>query len=113
MSRFRLDNDQPEAPVGATSDPTEADHILHVGEKDAAPPLSVRSEAARRLRVLYDVAQAMTQLEDTGALLRRMLDAILWVLGCERGVIGLRDPSGGLAIEQRVVSFELSGGEPL
>jgi Nif-specific regulatory protein len=102
MSRSILE--QLGLPPNAVPDPVEASEILHISETEAAPPpLSVRSEAARRLRVFYDVARAVSQLEDTSAVLGRMLEATLDVLGCERGVIGLREPGGALSIQQRIV----------
>lgn len=88
-----------------TSEPElGATEILHASSIDEAPPLTQRTSAAQRLDVLYDVARAMNELEDTGVLLGRMLEAILRVLGCERGVIALRERDGdGQSVQHRVV----------
>jgi Nif-specific regulatory protein len=88
-----------------TRDPDQgATEILHATSTDEAPPLTQRTAAAQRLDVLYDVARAMNELEDTDVLLGRILEAILRVLGCERGVIALRERDGdGQSVQHRVV----------
>jgi len=75
-------------------DPIEASVVLKV--KDTSPLAgepAAGSGAARKLGVFYDVARALSQLEDINAVIGRMLEAILDVLGCERGVVGLYEPS--------------------
>jgi Nif-specific regulatory protein len=74
---------------------------------------ALAGDAAARLRVFYDVAAVIGALDDADALLARMLDAILAVLGCERGLVGLCEPGGlrrvartrsGAAASEMVVS---------
>jgi Nif-specific regulatory protein len=70
---------------------TAAD-VLHTqltGTAQASP-----AGDAARLRVFYDVAAVIGSLDDGDTLLARMLDAILVVLGCERGLVGLCEPGG-------------------
>jgi Nif-specific regulatory protein len=57
-------------------------------------PLPEGGEAGRRLRIFYDVANAIGEIGDPDALLGRMLEAIVDVLGCERGLVGLREAQG-------------------
>ncbi len=80
-------------------DPEEASVVEQLKDTRSLadpPPVDTSSndEAGRRLRVFYDVARAIKQPEDIDTLLGRMLSAILGVLGCDRGVIGLYDQSG-------------------
>jgi Nif-specific regulatory protein len=56
----------------------------------AAPPRG-GDAAARRLRVLYDIARAVEALDDPDELVGRLLEAALDVLDAERGVVGLSD----------------------
>ena len=70
-------------------------------------PRAVAPDAAARLRIFYDVASAIEALDDADALLSRMLDAIMKVLGCERGLVGLCEPAGGLRRIERS-----AGGAP-
>ena len=65
-----------------------------VHQKTAVEAPARDGEAGRRLRVFYDVAHAIGEFEDTDALLGRMLEAIVDVLGCERGLVGLREAQG-------------------
>jgi Nif-specific regulatory protein len=73
-------------------DPIQASIVVRLKDTSSQPP-AAEGEAARRLGVFYDVARAISQLEDINALIGRMLEAIVDVLGCERGVVGLYDPS--------------------
>jgi Nif-specific regulatory protein len=63
--------------------------------------------AARRLRVLYDLGRAIAALDAPDELAGRMLDTILEVLGCQRGLVGLHDGAGGLRRVARPVGDEL------
>jgi Nif-specific regulatory protein len=72
-------------------DPIEASIVVRVKDTSPGEP-AAGSDAARRLGVFYDVARAISQLEDINAVIGRMLEAIVDVLGCERGVVGLYDP---------------------
>jgi Nif-specific regulatory protein len=97
---------QPHPPGQAfTCEPPRcATEIIFANVSSEEPPLTERTSATLRLNVLYDVARAMSELEDTDVLLGRMLEAILRVLGCERGVIALRDRDGdGQTIQHRTV----------
>jgi Nif-specific regulatory protein len=69
-----------------------ASELVH--QKTAVEAPSLDGEAGRRLRVFYDVARAVGEIEDPDALLGRMLEAIVDVLGCERGLVGLREGPG-------------------
>ena len=55
---------------------------------------------SRRLRMLYQVSCAFEDSGDPDALLSKLLAAVLDVLGCERGLIGLTD--GGAATARRI-----------
>ncbi len=66
-----------------------ASEILH---RQKTQPSSHDAEA--KLRLFYEVAAAIGEIEDPDALLGRMLAAILDVLGCERGLVGLVEPAG-------------------
>jgi Nif-specific regulatory protein len=70
-------------------------------------------EADRRLRVFYDLARAIAQIQDTDALLGQILEAIIDVFGCERGVIGLPDPEGAPGSLRRMtrVRVDVAPGE--
>ncbi len=70
-----------------------ASEVLLARPPETAPDPSDPGAAAR-LRVFYDVASAIEAMDDADALLSRMLDAMLRVLGCERGLAGLSEPAG-------------------
>jgi DNA-binding NtrC family response regulator len=53
-------------------------------------------DEARRLRLFYDVARAIAALGDLDALIASLLDGVLEVLACERGLVGLTDRNGAL-----------------
>ena len=72
----------------------EPQHIVHQQTTSAEPPLS--DQADRRLRLLYDVSQAIKNAGDTEALLDRLLDTVVEVLGCERALVGLGDAERGV-----------------
>ncbi|MCU0682655.1 MAG: sigma 54-interacting transcriptional regulator [Polyangiaceae bacterium] len=78
-----------------------ASELVH--QKTAAGAPSRDGEEGRKLRVFYDVAHAIGEIEDADALIGRMLEAIIDVLGCERGLVGLRE-SQGLALRRIVRS---------
>ncbi|MCK6586712.1 MAG: sigma 54-interacting transcriptional regulator [Polyangiaceae bacterium] len=91
-------------------DPIEASIVVRV--KDTSPlaeEKAAEGEVARRLGVFYDLARAISQLEDINGLIGRMLEAILDVLHCERGVVGLYDPSCAPDGLRRIV--RVRGGE--
>ncbi len=69
-----------------------ASELVH--QKTAAEAPSRDGEAGRRLRVFYDVAHAIGELGDADALLGRMLETTVEVLGCERGLVGLGEGPG-------------------
>jgi transcriptional regulator with GAF, ATPase, and Fis domain len=69
-----------------------ASQLVH--HKTAAEAPARVGEAGQRLRIFYDVANAIGEIEDTDALLGRMLEAIVDVLGCERGLVGLQEAQG-------------------
>jgi DNA-binding NtrC family response regulator len=48
----------------------------------------------RRLQLFYDVARAIAALGDPDALMTALLDGVLEVLGCERGLVCLTDRAG-------------------
>ncbi|MEZ4294898.1 MAG: sigma 54-interacting transcriptional regulator [Polyangiaceae bacterium] len=59
-------------------------------------PATHATGAAARLRIVHEVASAFESLEDPDAMLGRLLRATTAVLGCERGLAGLCEATGGL-----------------
>ncbi len=70
---------------------------LTMSRIDAGEPGRGQGDTARRLRLLYQVSRAVGALGDPEQLVGKMLEAILDVLGCERGLVGLSDGSAGAA----------------
>ena len=52
---------------------------------------SVEDPVARRLRLFYDLGRALTEIGDTEAMLKGVLQAVAEVLGCRRGLIGIQE----------------------
>jgi len=49
----------------------------------------VEDPVARRLRLFYDLGRALTEIGDTEAMLKGVLQAVAEVLGCRRALIGI------------------------
>jgi Nif-specific regulatory protein len=75
--------------VFSTSD--DAPEVLHTRETLEVGPAA---GAAAKLRVFYQVAAAIGAIGDADALLGHMLEAILEILDCERGVVGVCETGG-------------------
>ncbi len=73
----------------------DSQEIVHRLATAAGPPLR-DARADRRLHLIYDVSRAIGSLEDTGAMLGEMLEAIVEVVGCERAFVGLGTPEQGI-----------------
>lgn len=93
-------------------DSGEASQFIHVKPTNPEPSrYAADDNAARKLRIFYEVARAVSQSEDTSTLLGRMLEAILNVLGCERGVVGLCEPGHGSDNLRRIVRLSAPESE--
>lgn len=68
--------------------------VHHQPTGDAAP--KQRGKTDRRTQVLREIGSAIGAAGDPDELLGRMLESVLDVLGCERAVVGLREPEGKL-----------------
>ncbi len=78
------------------SEADEPGTIVHCLPTPAAATATSAGDDGRRLALLYEVSRAISDLGETAALLGRMLEAILNVLGAERAVIVLADGTSGV-----------------
>lgn len=71
--------------------------VLHQALTEMSPPRQGATDE-RRLALLYEVTKAIdaVTLGDPSEVLSRLLDAVIEVLHCERALVGLSEPNGGL-----------------